>query len=341
MGRYPDRGAAFATRPPCSARSRARRRDGEPTRARRSRGLRAQPGRRLELDARPVSSARSMELVDAATREEPGATTASPTTRRFAAAIGQRLGEMHAGAGATPTDDPAFAPETAAPATSNGWAERRRSPQVERAFGAAARHAPDWAGRGDRGTASTRLLSQQRAVDRPARAPGAGRPGALKTRIHGDFHLGQVLVAQGDVYHHRLRGRAGARRSPSAAPRPVRCATSPGMLRSFDYAAAGALDPNEVTTTARRRREQREAFVERVARRRARRAFLDGYRQRAAGAGRGRTRARRRCSTCSCSRRRPTNRLRGGQPAGLAANSGARRCSSSPRAFRRQRPDAR
>ncbi len=51
------------------------------------------------------------------------------------------------------------------------------------------------------------------AVDRLAEA-GAG---TALTRVHGDFHLGQVLVSQDRRLHHRLRGRAGE--DVGAAPR--------------------------------------------------------------------------------------------------------------------------
>ena len=37
-----------------------------------------------------------------------------------------------------------------------------------------------------------------RCARRPARLAQSA-DGALKTRVHGDFHLGQVLVAQGDA----------------------------------------------------------------------------------------------------------------------------------------------
>jgi maltose alpha-D-glucosyltransferase/alpha-amylase len=64
--------------------------------------------------------------------------------------------------------------------------------------------------------------------------------GTVVTRIHGDFHLGQVLVASGDVYIIDFEGEPGR---PLSQRRFKRCALRDvaGMLRSLQYASAAAL----------------------------------------------------------------------------------------------------
>ncbi|MCA1851445.1 MAG: hypothetical protein LC647_03350, partial [Beggiatoa sp.] len=94
---------------------------------------------------------------------------------------------------------------------------------------------------------------------------------AAKTRYHGDFHLGQVLLAGDDVVFVGFEGEAGRplaeRRSKHSPLRDVA-----GMLRSFDYVAATALNrcaqerPSEADTLRAFaegwRHEVSEAFLE-------------------------------------------------------------------------------
>ena len=70
------------------------------------------------------------------------------------------------------------------------------------------------------------------------------------TRIHGDFHLGQVLVASGDAYIIDFEG------EPAASIAERRAKISPlrdvaGLLRSIDYAAATMIDRKTVSAVPR------------------------------------------------------------------------------------------
>ena len=71
-------------------------------------------------------------------------------------------------------------------------------------------------------------------------ALGKGPLTASKTRIHGDYHLGQVLVAKNDFYIIDFEG------EPTRTMEERRAKSSPfkdvaGMLRSFEYAEWAAL----------------------------------------------------------------------------------------------------
>lgn len=98
--------------------------------------------------------------------------------------------------------------------------------------------------------------------------------GTVLTRIHGDFHLGQVLVADGDVYIIDFEGEPIAsfaeRRAKSTPLRDVA-----GLLRSIDYAAATLVEREDVgampVDTV-----QRDQLVSQF-RQRAAKAFLRGY----------------------------------------------------------------
>ncbi|MFD2738015.1 maltose alpha-D-glucosyltransferase [Sulfitobacter aestuarii] len=119
-----------------------------------------------------------------------------------------------------------------------------------------------------------RLLSRRGALEQRIGAVKAAKPSGGMCRIHGDYHLGQVLVAQNDVQIIDFEGEparsVAERRARSAPLRDVA-----GMLRSFDYA---------FWSTMRRRSEfgaDPEATARGIAtwREATEGAFLDAYRE--------------------------------------------------------------
>jgi maltose alpha-D-glucosyltransferase / alpha-amylase len=195
--------------------------------------------------------------------------------RGLTGTIGRRLGELHA-ALAAPCDDPAFAPEQATRADVRGWIEGARS-MLERALDVLASEAAKEGGAIDE---PTRALAQELVNRRAALIEALQRHvphdvDALRIRVHGDFHLGQVLIAQNDVYLIDFEG------EPARSLDERRMKRSPlvdvaGMLRSLSYASAAAqpVSENAPAQTADRKRMLFERFREE-----GQQSFLDGYRE--------------------------------------------------------------
>ena len=155
--------------------------------------------------------------------------------RAFARSVGTRLAELHAVL-AQPSDDPAFAPEPVDRAAVSAWG-RQAAAQLSLAFEALQKSGefptPETA------QAASFILEHRRDLLDLIPSLAAAGQGTLQTRIHGDFHLGQVLVSTGDVYIIDFEGEPAKklelRRAKTSQLRDVA-----GLLRSFDYAAAVA-----------------------------------------------------------------------------------------------------
>ncbi|UJX46704.1 maltose alpha-D-glucosyltransferase [Xanthobacter sp. YC-JY1] len=164
---------------------------------------------------------------------------------RFAEHLGLRLGEMHRLLAAE-TDDPAFAPEPAGGTALEAWRSRIGGRMDAALKGLAARL--DTLAERDREKASC-ILDRRAAIGAEIERLIAASESARLHRIHGDFHLGQVLVAQGDAVIIDFEGEPAlpveARRAKDSGWRDVA-----GILRSLDYAVRARRRPSQAAGDA-------------------------------------------------------------------------------------------
>jgi maltose alpha-D-glucosyltransferase/alpha-amylase len=188
----------------------------------------------------------------------------------IAAVIGRRLGEMHAVL-ARQTSDAAFAPKPADLHDTAAWV-RKTEQRLDKAF-SAMEHSRDWSSAADAEHAKS-LVQARSKLTSAVKSLAKSGAGTLMTRIHGDFHLGQVLVASGDAYIIDFEG------EPAVPIEERRARTSPlrdvaGLLRSIDYAGA-ALREGKGVAAAPADEAQRDTLIAEFCRR-TRQAFLHEY----------------------------------------------------------------
>ncbi len=187
----------------------------------------------------------------------------------FAALLGQRLGEMHQLL-AAPSNDDAFRPRPSDADDSQRWSAQI-SAELDHALDLLAQHREHLDS--DSQALVDDLQQQRDGLAQHVARLAEQAQGGLLMRVHGDLHLGQVLVVQGDAYLIDFEG------EPARPLDERRARHSPykdvsGVLRSFDYAAAmilrsaSAVDLSDPARQARQRvarqylHQSRHAFVE-------------------------------------------------------------------------------
>jgi maltose alpha-D-glucosyltransferase/alpha-amylase len=223
-----------------------------------------------EVTAGPVDFARlSDEPIPAIAREQMGLYLDA------VAILGCRSAELHL-ALASPTGDPAFAPEPLTPEYLSGLVENMRT-NASRVFDGLK---GGLSGLPDPVVESVALVLSRRRLlfDSIARLEAQSAAG-LRIRVHGDFHLGQVLRVKNDYAFLDFEGepsRPLAERSEKHSPlRDVA-----GMLRSFSYSAWASLV--QFTSRGPDAFDRLEPWA-RLWEQAAAAAFLRAYRERIAG----------------------------------------------------------
>ncbi len=156
---------------------------------------------------------------------------------KAAALLGRRTAELHL-ALATPTDNPAFAAEPNTSATLLADAQRI-DVQINLTLDALKAQLPTF--KDLLADTAAQVLTRRIPLFAAAHSITASIPSGQRIRIHGDYHLGQILINHNDFTILDFEGEPAktlAQRREKQSP----LKDVAGMLRSFSYAAYAALD---------------------------------------------------------------------------------------------------
>jgi maltose alpha-D-glucosyltransferase/alpha-amylase len=217
------------------------------------------------------------ELADAMSEQEQHY-NALGELKDFAAMLGQRLGEMHqvlAASSENPDFDPQITTQKDASATGKDVVA-----QIEHALKLLKQHQHEL-NPADK-TLVSRLQEHKKAILSHVQELAKKTAGGLRIRVHGDLHLGQVLVIKGDAYLIDFEGEP-ARPLPERRGKHSPYKDVSGVLRSFDYAAAMTINVHNVDNTAHAQDARRRVGDRYLSE--ARQAFIHAYRLAAATLG--------------------------------------------------------
>ena len=144
----------------------------------------------------------------------------------WAALLGRRTGELHVALASDP-NDPAMAPEPLMPVDRLSLYHGARS--LVRATFRQVRDAPP-------SSDVAEVLRREREISERLRVIASAGAGAQRIRVHGDYHLGQVLWTGKDIVIIDFEGEPARSLGQRRLKRPAAMDLA-GMVRSFHYAS--------------------------------------------------------------------------------------------------------